>query len=1365
MKNCLVIGTLLLLFTNFGLSQCPTDLSLTYATQFDIDTFKLKYPNCKNLFSITLLNSNTDPIRNLSGFSNIDSIRLSLVIQNQSELVSLVGLEKLRTVANIQITNCPKLQNMVGLDNLKRVNGSIQLNKINNLTSLSGLNSLDSILYDIDLNELPTLNNLEGLHLIKNVGNLKIRFCSALTQLTGLENVEKIKGSLLISDCPVLNSLAKLEKLKYIRNDFIISNNNAMIEISKINALEYIGDDLEITFNKNLRNIIDFAALNKIEFGGLKMSYNNLLETVNGFNKLKIVKKGIEITDKSLITLKGFNDLLSVGFNFENFSNLVEVSGFENLKKATEVNFIFNDKLAVIPAFNAVDSITGNITIKSCPLITDIIGFNIIKYIGGELIINNNNNLKTIPPFNLLESVKSLAISNNQNVEALGGLASLRSIDDIDISTNAKLLTLPEFNLIKTMNGSFHIYNNPLLTNIPSLENLTSTYSYYILNNKSIEVINACPKLETVGALFWIIGTDKLTEISGFDKLRKVGAFGISNNIILKKIPSFNSLMEIPSEYLSIKNNPVLESIIGFNQLSSKISYIEVDQNGIKTVTGFNNLVECKYIRFEKNPDLVNIEGFDKLEKGNIFINTNNALVSIPSFNNIHYPTYKDYECLNLEISFNPKLKQINGFRRLQNASKIKITKNDALEEIIGFEDVVKTQEITIKGLSIRSLPAFNKLKVIGIETEDFGFTSYSGLYLEEMPKLEKISGFNSVDSIKGWLQVVSNTSLKEVSAFKNLKRVHRNLIIYQNDSLKTWTGLENLTLIGGHYVIKKNNILKELPNTRSLHTIRGQYTSGTFGFGPLDISGDSISTLKGLHNLTRLNGQLIISKTNLSGLQGLENLDPQTTGLPYIFDNPKLSNCSIYFLCEKIRQKPIGCNIVENNATGCNKCSEVKCEDMNLEGLVYYDFDKNKMYGSNEVALSEIRILILPDSVELLPKSNGKFVYTCEIGKKYKIKPVLNTLWDITTDSLEYNFTFQQNIDRTKKLNFGLHPNFEKHAGQISIISSQTRCNTVVPFNITYKNTGTFEESGKFILTLDPMVNFESSDPTPTVVIGNKYVWNYQKLKPYNINSIKANLMMPGEQSVGSLLNFYGELFSDTNLLTDYDYTPTVICSYDPNDKLVMPADSTKENKIINNQLLTYTIRFQNEGNAEAIDVIVRDTFSELLDMASFEIVNSSHPVQTWIKGNTVEFYFKNIYLPSKNFDETRSQGFITYNILPVVGLDPGQKIMNEAFIYFDLNSPIQTNLTVSTIHLPNAVSDVDKDEFIKIYPNPSKGIMYVQSDKRIDHITIYSLTGSQICRSHQPIIDVSEIPAGMYIAKVKIDNRWFSELIVVQP
>lgn len=272
MKNCLVIGTLLLLFTNFGLSQCPTDLSLTYATQFDIDTFKLKYPNCKNLFSITLLNSNTDPIRNLSGFSNIDSIRLSLVIQNQSELVSLVGLEKLRTVANIQITNCPKLQNMVGLDNLKRVNGSIQLNKINNLTSLSGLNSLDSILYDIDLNELPTLNNLEGLHLIKNVGNLKIRFCSALTQLTGLENVEKIKGSLVISDCPVLNSLAKLEKLKYIRNDFIISNNNAMIEISKINALEYIGDDLEITFNKNLKNIIDFAALNKIEFGGLKMS-------------------------------------------------------------------------------------------------------------------------------------------------------------------------------------------------------------------------------------------------------------------------------------------------------------------------------------------------------------------------------------------------------------------------------------------------------------------------------------------------------------------------------------------------------------------------------------------------------------------------------------------------------------------------------------------------------------------------------------------------------------------------------------------------------------------------------------------------------------------------------------------------------------------------------------------------------------------------------------------------------------------------------------------------------------------------------------------------------------------------------------
>lgn len=1354
MKNSIFTCTFLLIFTNICLSQCPTDLSLSYATQYDIDTFKLKYPNCTSLSSITLTNSATDPIRNLSGFSNIDSLKFALAIYNQTELLSLEGLEKLRTIGTLQISNCSKLQNLAGLVNLKQINGSLSLSKITKLTSLSDLKNLESIIWDIDFNELPTLNDLQALHLVKNVNNLKIKNCPNVAQLSGLENIENVNASLLISDCSTLNSIAKLEKLKYIGNNFTISNNNSLSKISGLNSLEYIGNNFEIKSNLNLKNILEFNSLNKIELGGLVISDNNLLETINGFNKLQISKNGIQVSDKSLIVLKGFNDLLSAGFNFEYFQNLIEISGFENLKHASIINFVSNNKLTTIPNFNNIDSVKGNISINSCPLITDINGFNNLKYIGDNLILYSNNSLRTIPTFNLLESVRNIEVSNLQNIESISGFASLRSSEAIKIASNLKLLMLPEFNLIKTIAGVFQIQNNPLLKNIPTLENLISTESYYILDNKNIEIIKGCPNLETVGSLFWIVNTNNLTEISGFDKLRKVGAFGIVENKILKKIPSFNSLMDIPNEYLNITNNLVLDSIIGFNQLSSPINYININQNGIKMVSGFNSLKACQSVQFEKNPNLTYIEGFDKLEKGNILIKSNNLLKSIPPFNNLYYPTYTDIGCLNIEVSFNPNLKQIKGFIRLQNASIIKLYENELLEEIIGFEELLKCREITIKGSSIRSIPTFNKLKVIGVENGVDGITHYSGLYLEHMPKLENLSSFNTIDTIKGWFQIISNTSLRNISAFKNVKSIFRSLTISQNDSLKTFVGLQNLKLIGGHYIVKQNSLLRELPNTNVLNTIRGN----------LDFSGDSLSTLKGLQNLTQVNGYISINKTNLTSLQGLENVDPKGLATSYIYDNPKLSSCSIYFLCEKIKEKPFGCDVVKNNATGCNNCTEVKCTDMNLEGHVFYDFDKNKLLGSNEVPLNNIRILIQPDNVELIPRSNGKFVYTCEIGKNYKITPILNNNWDITTDSLTYNFTFQQNVDRTKKLDFGLHPNFTKHEGQINIISSPTRCNTNVPFDITYQNTGTFEEAGKFIFTLDPLAIFESSDPPPTEIIGNKYVWNYQNLRPFNTNSIKAVIHMPNEQSAGSLLNIKGEMYSNTNLITDYLYTPQVICSYDPNDKIVMPSDATGKNYFTKGEELTYTIRFQNEGNADAIDISIQDTLDNNLDPSTIMVINSSHFVQAYIKENSVRFDFKNIWLPSKKIDEFGSQGFITFKISPKATADLGQIFFNNASIYFDFNAPIVTNTIQSTYALNTSNDEIKKFPIIKVYPNPSNDEINLISDKKIDLAKICTLTGLTLEEFAENKLKIVAFPNGMYILKIFIDGNVYSKLVMIR-
>ncbi|MEO1438493.1 MAG: carboxypeptidase-like regulatory domain-containing protein, partial [Bacteroidota bacterium] len=66
---------------------------------------------------------------------------------------------------------------------------------------------------------------------------------------------------------------------------------------------------------------------------------------------------------------------------------------------------------------------------------------------------------------------------------------------------------------------------------------------------------------------------------------------------------------------------------------------------------------------------------------------------------------------------------------------------------------------------------------------------------------------------------------------------------------------------------------------------------------------------------------------------------------------------------------------------------------------------------------------------------------------------------------------------------------------------------------------------------------------------------------------------------------------------------------SYDPNDKLAEPVGYSDAHYIEANTELEYTVRFQNTGTAPAVNIIIRDTLSDQLDLTSFRLIQSSHP------------------------------------------------------------------------------------------------------------------------------------------------------------
>jgi uncharacterized repeat protein (TIGR01451 family) len=146
------------------------------------------------------------------------------------------------------------------------------------------------------------------------------------------------------------------------------------------------------------------------------------------------------------------------------------------------------------------------------------------------------------------------------------------------------------------------------------------------------------------------------------------------------------------------------------------------------------------------------------------------------------------------------------------------------------------------------------------------------------------------------------------------------------------------------------------------------------------------------------------------------------------------------------------------------------------------------------------------------------------------------------------------------------------------------------------------------------------------------------------------------------------------------------IVDSFDPNDKLVTPAGVTDEHYVPSGKALSYTIRFQNTGTDVAYRVVVVDTLSQHLDIATLQVgAVSHHPYQVAVTGEgrpVLTFTFTNINLPDSNRNEPASHGFIKFSIKPLATLAQGTRIENYADIFFDYNEPVRTNTVHNTVY-----------------------------------------------------------------------------------
>lgn len=446
------------------------------------------------------------------------------------------------------------------------------------------------------------------------------------------------------------------------------------------------------------------------------------------------------------------------------------------------------------------------------------------------------------------------------------------------------------------------------------------------------------------------------------------------------------------------------------------------------------------------------------------------------------------------------------------------------------------------------------------------------------------------------------------------------------------------------------------------------------------------------------------------------------------------------------------------------------------LPYLTYYDIDQDGQFNNDDYTLSGIRLHLDPDGFVLSNRDHSYALITEEGTYTLTYDTEIEPDWQLTSGQSSFTFDVDSNYTSHDTFLVGLYPSMPISEVRTFVHSEALRCNEESTISIILKNKGN---------TVAQDIEVKYDGPTDDII-------PIFDLLPGDEKEIEINFTVPGPPdiapgdavTVNASASYLAEaVWYETDTVS---YEGLILCSYDPNDKLVYP--DRVDSLIFSDELLYYTVRFQNTGNAEAFKVEIRDTLDGNLDLTTFEVVGSSHieNLSTIISvDGEVSFLFANINLPDSTSNPEGSQGYVSYEVQPKPALEVSTEIHNTASIYFDSNPAIVTNTTMGYIYHPCDDGDpctvddrINKDGIcigidtcdivltkevpfgITLYPNPTESKIFIESlSSSIKNIRLHSFEGREIyskkdLNTDTIQIDISDHPKGVYILQVEYEN-----------
>ena len=438
------------------------------------------------------------------------------------------------------------------------------------------------------------------------------------------------------------------------------------------------------------------------------------------------------------------------------------------------------------------------------------------------------------------------------------------------------------------------------------------------------------------------------------------------------------------------------------------------------------------------------------------------------------------------------------------------------------------------------------------------------------------------------------------------------------------------------------------------------------------------------------------------------------------------------------------------------------------VSGIAYSDTDSDCNKDSDEVVLANQAIMITALGRSVFTDENGYYSTYIKDGN-YTLNGISKSSFISTCSAIPLTVT--GNGSNTYPNNdFGFSPSCTDPDLEMSIAIAALRRGFADDLFIEIRNTGGSSASDvEFKLVIPEGIEVNRASINWDFEDSDTLIWTFPSIAPEEIITFTIRDSVTTELMVNDITNHFAFISSnnsnDCNLLNNtLDYAQAIVGAIDPNDKLVEYSDGSVKDYVLMKEAVNYKIRFQNVGTYYASRVVIIDTIDSKFDMSSLHNHISSHSFTYQISGNIITWVFDNIKLPAEMDDEEGSNGFIRFALLLKPGVQPNDKVFNQAHIQFDFEDYIITNRVEKSV-LENHPKTSGNPATIYISPNPVKNLTTISlygSEKKegidskhliyMKKIELMDINGTlvksvDVYQSLQQSINITNLGAGLYI------------------